>query len=163
MAVTSREPAPPRRNPAALFQRGMFHNQQHGVRRFLAVLLALLSLVGALIWGGGGVDAWRQLAPVWWGVVGALLFQGLFTYGQWVFGGPGWWNPLYLICWGASTLMTVLGYWPLVHRWVAAQLLALAGGNATSVLGYYAPWLAGGIIIIVAALLDWLPEQTLLD
>lgn len=151
-----------RRNPAALFRRASFNRQQHGARRFLAVLLALLSLAGAVIWGGGGPEAWARLAPLWWGVIGAIVLQVALTYGQWVFGGPGWWNPLYVGCWGASTLTTVLGYWPLVHPWLTGQILALSDGP-TSLLGYYAPHLAGGIIVALAALFDWLPEQTLLD
>lgn len=160
----SDEPPPRRRSSAALFKRGTFTRQQTGVRRFLAVSLFLLSVAGAVIWGGGGPAQWAAFQPLIWGIIGALVLQGLTTYGQWVFGGPGWaWlNPLYLVCWGISTATTVLGYWPLVHPWLSGRIQAAFGGPATT-LGYYAPWLASGIIVIVAAGLDWLPEQTLLD
>lgn len=150
-----------RRNPTALFRRSAFARQQNGAKRFLAILLFLVSVAGAVIWGGGGPAAWAALTPLWWGVVGALVLQGVMTYGQWVFGGPGWWNPLYLLSWGVSTLTTVLGYWPLVFDWLTTRVRAVAGAESTA--GYYAPWIAGAIIVAVAAGLDWLPEQTLLD
>lgn len=159
--ATPHKGEPGRRNPTAIFKRGTFTRQQNGTKRFLAVLLALISLTGAVIWGGGGPGAWAALTPLWWGVVGAAVLQVVLTYGQWVFGGPGWWNPLYLICWGVSTTTTVLGYWPMVHGWLTAKVLAVTGAESTA--GYYAPWIAGAIIIIVAAAMDWLPEQTLLD
>lgn len=148
------------RRSAALFRRGAFTRQQAGARRWLAIVLVLLSAGGAVLWGGGGTAAWLALAPVWWGVAGALALQVAFTYGQWVFGGPGWWNPLYLLCLCGSALTTVLGYWPIVHPPLARWLRGIGPGAA---LGYYAPWLAGAIIVLAALVIDWLPEQTLLD
>lgn len=166
MAVYSREipdddqPPGPRRSPA-LFRRAAFHRQQTNARRTLALVLVLVSVTGALLWGGGGSAPWLALSPNWWGVAGALALQGLLTWGQWVFGGPTWWNPPYLLCLGGSAATTVAGYWPLMHKpftgWIAAQ-----AGAETS-LAYYAPWLAGGIIVAAALYADWLPEQELLD
>jgi hypothetical protein len=159
-ATPGRHSPVPTRRGAALFRRASFARQQSAVRRGLAVGLVLISVGGAVLWGGGGVEAWRSLSPTWWGVVGALALQLACTLGQWVFGGPSWWNPLYLLALCASTLTTVLGYWPLTHPWLTAQIAALTAGGAAA---YYAPWIAGGIIAAAAVSADWLPEQVLLD
>lgn len=164
MAVKSYDPeddgARPRRG-SGLFRRAALNRQRGRARRVFAGILYILSFIGAVIWGGGGVDTWLALTISWWGLLGAVALQVAFTYGQWVFGGADWFNPFYLACLIGSTTTTVLGYGPIVHPRLTAWVERVAGTE--SIAGYYAWWLAGGIIVAVALFADWLPEQELLD
>jgi hypothetical protein len=56
-----------------------------------------------------------------------------------------------------SSSGTLLGFWPLTHSPLSAAL------QWAQVPAASAPWLAGGLLVIAAGLLDYMPEQILTD
>jgi hypothetical protein len=145
---------------AALLRREQLRNYRGLMRRSLALALFGVSLAGALIWGGGGLDAWWAWTPNPMGIAVAVAIQAVATGVQWVFGGNDWWNPLYLGAVGASSATSILGYWPLAHPWATALLVGVAG---ESMVGYYSPWIVGAAIIAALIAADVLPERVLIS
>lgn len=142
---------------AAIFKRHELAQNQVTVERFVASALLLVSVVGSLLYGGGGVSAWRQLAPGWLGASAALALQGLCTWGQWTYADLRWRSAWWLLAFVLSLAMTVAGYWPLVHPWLVGLLRVCEVPETT------APAIAGGLIAFVAGVLDYLPEQILTE
>jgi hypothetical protein len=94
MAVKAREELPahdgerPRR--AALFSRRQLARQQTGFEQFVAWLLLIISFVGSVLLGGGGVDAWVRWHPNLWVAGASLALQSVLTYVQWIYAERGW-------------------------------------------------------------------------
>jgi hypothetical protein len=159
MAVTAREEQPerdevaPRR--AALFSRRRLARQQTAFEQFVAWLLLIISFVGSVLLGGGGVEAWVRWQPNLWIAGAALAFQGVLTYVQWIYAERGWQAWQYLAAVLVSSALTAAGYWQLVHPW-GVKLL-----TGWQVPAANAPYFAGGLIIVAALLIDIFPEQTL--
>jgi len=159
MAVKAREEQPerdeerPRR--AALFSRKRLARQQTGFEQFVAWLLLIISFVGSLLLGGGGVSAWVAWRPNLWLAGAALALQGVLTYVQWIYAERGWRAWQYLAAVLVSSALTAGGYWQLVHPWGVGLL---AGWQVPA---SNAPYLAGGLIALAALLIDIFPEQTL--
>lgn len=146
-----------KRGRASIVSRATLARRQPMIQRLLALLIFGVSLVGALLWGGGGAERWLALSPLWIGVIATFVVQAICTGVQWVFCSD-WYNPYYLIALGVSTLTTVLGYWPLTHGALSAMIEQMAGEAA---VGYYAGWIAGAVITLAAILTDILPEKIL--
>jgi hypothetical protein len=142
---------------AALFSRKQLARQQTATERFIAFLLLLVSFVGILVFGGGGTAQWLKLQPNVIGTAAALVVQLACTRVQWVFAAQRWRSPWWLLAFGVSTAGTLAGFWPLAHPWLVGALQWAQVPEAT------APYIAGGLLIVGAALLDYLPEQILTD
>jgi hypothetical protein len=158
MAVKAREKQSepddaPRR--AALFSRRRLARQQTAFEQFVAWLLLIISFVGSALLGGGGVESWVRWQPNLWIAGAALAFQGMLTYVQWIYAEQRWQAWQYLAAVLASSGLTTAGYWQLVYPWGAKLLTGWQVPAAT------APYLAGGLIIVAALLIDIFPEQTL--
>lgn len=154
MSVQSRDERKPR---AALFSRHGLAERQKGTERLIGIFLLVLSFAGGLIFGGGGVDTWLQLAPNLVGVGSSLAVQFLCTRVQWIYSLQRWRSPYWLIAFGISTGLSLLGFWPLLHGPLTGVLQDIDVPN------WSAPYIAGVILVIGAGLLDYLPEQILTD
>jgi hypothetical protein len=148
-----RDEASPR--GAALFSRRRLAQQQTAFEQFVAWLLLIISFVGSVLLGGGGVEAWVRWQPNLWLAGAALAFQGVLTYVPWIYAERGWQAWPYVATVLVSSALTAGGYWQLVHPW-GVRLLA-----GWQVLAANAPYFAGGLIIVAALLIDIFPEQTL--
>jgi hypothetical protein len=163
VAVRSHTPEPDdddrasRPRGPALFSRRQLARHQTATERFVAFALLALSWVGILIFGGGGIDAWVALAPVWAGFAAAAAVQGVCTRVQWVYAAARWRSPWWLLSFGVSTTGTLLGFWPLAHPWLSGVL------QSAQVPADTAPYFAGAALIFLAGMLDYLPEQILTD
>jgi len=158
MAVKAREEQPDREEAprrAALFSRRRLARQQTGFEQFVAWLLLIISFVGSALLDGGGVDAWVRWQPNLWIAGAALALQGVLTYVQWIYAEQGRQSWQYLLAVLVSSALTAGGYWQLAHPW-GVQLLA-----RWQVPSANAPYVAGGLIILTALLIDIFPEQTL--
>lgn len=142
---------------SAIFKRADLARNQTALERFIAGLLLLVSLAGSVLAGGGGVEAWRQLVPSWLGAAAALAVQLVCTWGQWTYAAKRWGSYWWLLAFGASLSMTVAGFWPLAHPSIVA-LLMWGQVPATT-----APYIAGGLLVLLAGVLDYLPEQILTE
>jgi hypothetical protein len=140
---------------AALFSRKRLARQQTGFERFAAALLILISFVGSVLFGGGGVGAWRQLAPLWWGAGAALAIQGLCTWSQWIYSLQSWRSWKYDLAVVVSTGMTLAGFWGLLHPPLTTLLASWQVPAAN------APYFAGGLLALVAGAIDIYPEKSL--
>jgi hypothetical protein len=160
MAVTSREDTQekddeqPRRG-AAVFSRKRLARQQTCLEQLVAWALLLISFVGSGLLGGGGVEAWVKLQPNIWLTGAAVALQGGLTYTQWVYAIYGWRSWKYDVAVLLSSAMTIGGFWQLVHPWRTG---VLAGWQVPAA---NAPYIAGGLIILAAGLIDVFPERTL--
>jgi hypothetical protein len=151
-SYTYQEPEKPR--GPALFSGRKLAGQQSGLERFVAILLLLLSLAGSVLAGGGGVEAWAALRPLWWGALAALALQGVLSYVQWVYC-TRWASWQYLSAVAVSSALTLIGFWPLAHPWLVGVL------EWARVPAAMAPNYAGALLIVVALGIDLFPERTL--
>jgi hypothetical protein len=154
--VRSRDTDETPRGPA-LFSRRELAKQQTATERFVALLLLLVSFVGIVLFGGGGVARWLALTPNLIGGASALAIQVVCTRVQWVYAAQRWHSPWWLAAFAVSASGTLLGFWPLTHAPVTVVLQWAQVPAAT------APWFAGALLVIGAGLLDYLPEQILTD
>lgn len=138
----------------AIFSARRLARQQTGLERFAAVLLLIVSLVGSVLAGGGGVQRWLELRPVVWGALAAGIFQLVLSYVQYTYC-LDWRNWKYLLAVVLSTGLTLAGYWPLAHPWLVGVL------EWARVPKSPAPYWAGGLLILVALGVDLFPERTL--
>lgn len=143
----------PRR--AALFSRRRLARQQTSFEQFVAWLLLIISFVGSVLLGGGGVEAWVRWQPNLWIAGAALAFQGVLTYVQWIYAERGMQAWQYVSAVLVSSALTAGGYWQLAHPWGVTLLVGWQVPAAN------APSFAGGLIIVAALLIDIFPEQTL--
>jgi hypothetical protein len=152
---TQEEPEKPR--GPALFSRKQLARQQTVTERFVAFALLAVSWVGALIFGGGGIGAWLAREPLWAGFAAAIVVQAICTRVQWVYAVQRWGSPWWLVAFAVSTGGTLAGFWPLTHPWLSGMLQSLQVPAQT------APAFAGGLLVLAAGLLDYLPEQILTE
>lgn len=157
MAVKSHTPDDEERRGAALFSRRRLARQQTYLEQFTAWLLLLISFVGSVLLGGGGVAAWVAWAPNLWLAGSALALQGWLTYVQWVYALHGWSSWRYSAAVIVSSAMTAGGYWGLAHPWMTGLLTSWQVPPAN------APYIAGGLVIVAAGLIDVYPERTLTE
>lgn len=142
---------------AAIFSRQGMARNQAATERFIAAVLLLASLAGSVLFGGGGVDQWRQLAPNLIGAGAALAGQLVCTWVQWTYAAQRWGSLPWLMSFGASLGMTAAGFWPLTHARVTSYLMWAQVPETT------APYIAGVLIVLLAGFLDYLPEQILTE
>lgn len=160
MAVTSHDPNERRdqddrpRGPA-VFSRRRLARQQVTFEQIVAWALLIVSFVGSVLLGGGGVEAWVARTPILWLAAAALALQAVLTYAQWIYAAQGWHAWQYVGAVLLSSAMTAGGYWQLAQPWLAGVLIGW------QVPAAYAPYAAGGAIIVAALLIDVFPEQTL--
>lgn len=145
------------RRGTALFSRTALARSQTTTERFVAFLFLALSFIGAVLFGGGGVEAWLQLAPNWVGAGAAFVGQIVCTRIQWTYAARRWRSLWWLLAFAVSTAGTLAGFWPLAHQPVVGVLTWAQVPAPTAVS------LAGGLLVIGAGLLDYLPEQILTD
>ena len=146
----------PRTRRAAIISRTALSSHQPMITRALAGSLWGVSLVGGLLWAGGGVPPWLALAPNWWGVGAALACQLVCSCVQWVWCHDGW-NPYYLLALAVSSTTTALGYWPILHPPLATVIAAQDG----AVWHQGGSYIAGTLIVIGAIIADIYPEKVL--
>ncbi len=126
MAVASREIREEEPRKAAIVSRASLAKQQPMVKRGLAFGLFGASVVGSLLWGGGGLAAWLAMHPNTGEVLAAIAAQVVCSAVQWVWCHDGW-NPYYLAALAVSSGTTTLGFWPLVHPSLTRMLQSLDG------------------------------------
>lgn len=161
MAVKHRDLGPeerPARRSASLVSRAALARQQPVVQRLIAFTVMAVSFAGAVLWGGGGAERWLTLTPNWAGAGAAFLVQAGCTYVQWTHCDDSW-NPWYLLALAVSTTTTVLGFWPLTHPALSGMVQSFA--EPSPYAAFYGPWVAGLLIVLVAGVLDVLPEKIL--
>lgn len=149
------QPSPDRYTGPALFSARGLARQQSGFERFAAVLLLVLSLIGSVLAGGGGISAWLARTPVLWGAGAALILQGVLSYVQWIYAVYGFHAWQYRVAVLLSSALTVAGFWSLVWPWLVGRLVSLSVPLLTAQL------VAGAVLIIVAIAVDVFPEKTL--
>lgn len=154
MTVRSRE-VDDTESGAALFSRKDLARSQTTSERFVAFALLAISFGGSILFGGGGAESWLARAPNWIGLAAALIAQSLFTRWQWIYALKRWRSLWWLGAFAGSTAMTVAGFWPLTHPYLWAGL------QAAQVPAQSAWWLAAVILVVLAGVLDFLPEQIL--
>lgn len=142
---------------SALFKRDELARNQTAIERFIAGMLLLVSLAGSVLFGGGGFEAWRHLAPNWLGAAAALAVQILCTWAQWTYAEQRWGSYWWLAAFGVSLALTAAGFWPLAHPQFVAGLIWCQVPATT------APYIAGGLIVVLAGVLDYMPEQILTE
>jgi hypothetical protein len=161
VAVRSHTPEPDdddrRPRGPALFSRKRLARRQTTTERVIAFALLAVSWAGILIFGGGGIDSWLALTPIWAGFAAAVIVQGVCTWVQWTYAADRWRSPWWLLSFGLSTSGTLAGFWALAHPWLARVL------QSAQVPPDTAPYFAGAMLVFFAGLLDYLPEQILTD
>jgi len=144
-----------RGHAAALFSRTRLARQQTGFERFVAVLLLLVSLIGSILAGGGGVARWLALTPIGWGAIAAGIVQCLLSYVQYIYAAR-WRSWQYGGAVLLSSALTIAGYWPLAWPWLVDILEAAQLPTLTAQI-------VAGLLLGLAALgVDIFPEKTLL-
>jgi hypothetical protein len=149
----------------AIWSRKDLARHQDKVAGVAAIGMFVISLVGTILWSGGGWSAFLAWQGINWPGVGfAFVYQAAFTYVQYVFCDDGWTfrgglftvqKATYFTALLASTLGSLLGYMPLAHPW-AQNLLTVQGVpyGLARVLAFF-------VIIAVAVIIDVLPERML--
>ena len=152
VAPTPRAPA--RRDSPALFKRRQVTQYRSLTDRGGALLLWVVSVVGAVLWGGGGWTAWSSLNPHWPLAALALVVQLITSWFQ-IVGSARWRSVQYLAPLALSAAMTLLGYLPLIYL----GLVLWFGVQA------WTPWWwAANVAVFVAAVaIDVVPERTFLE
>lgn len=122
----------------------------------LAILLWLLSTFGNFVQFVGGWDlVWPMNQHTGRAVLYALAYQAIFTLAQWGFKAKRWWF-LYGVALFASAIPSFLTY----NAWANGWLVARA---APTVSQEIAPILAGLLLLIVAVIIDLIPEWVLVE
>lgn len=145
------------RSRTAILRRDAVARLRVPLERGLAVFLLLISFSGAMLWGGGGLNAWLTWQINIYGAAAAFVIQGLCTTFQYAYA-KDWYKSLrWWIVLGISTTTTVLGYLPITEPYITNKLLELG------IVAESAPIFSTAIIIVLAALIDFFPEHMLLD
>jgi hypothetical protein len=142
-----------RRGPA-IFSARRLARQQTGLEQFAAIMLLLVSVVGSVLAGGGGVARWAELRPIVWSAIAAGVLQGVLSYVQYTYC-LRWASWQYLGSLVLSSALTIAGYWPLAHPWLVGLL------EWAKVPAGPAPYWAAALLIVVALGVDLFPERTL--
>jgi hypothetical protein len=150
----AQEPEPEKSRGPAIFSARRLARQQTGVERFAAILLLIVSLIGSVLAGGGGVERWLVLRPVLWSATAAGVLQLVLSYVQYTYC-IRWTSWQYLGAVLLSTTLTLIGYWPLAHPWMVDVLEWVRVPSVT------APYWASALLIIAAVGIDLFPERTL--
>jgi hypothetical protein len=146
------------RKESAIVSRTRLRKQRGNIERATAWIVLVLSVLGTIATFAGG---WTPLVagiiartPQWYAIVGGIALQVVLTFLEWYyFDQP-------FIAWparGFDTLMTALGYGPLVL--VGLVTFLVARGVPFAQVGYVA-W---GIIGLVSLAIAWYPESRLVD
>lgn len=122
----------------------------------LAILLWLLSTFGNFVQFVGGWDlAWPMNGYTGRAILYALAYQAIFTLAQWGFKAKRWWF-LYGVALLASAIPSFLTY----NAWANGWLVAWAGPAVSQEI---APILAGLLLLVVAVVIDLIPEWVLVE
>lgn len=139
---------------SAIVTRATLDRQRGTFERFSAFGILFFSFAGTIAALSGGwseLAAHPRLAPI----AGGLAAQAALTAAEWWYGaGRGRWR--YRLALLADSVLTTIGYGPLVIPWLAPYLAARS-------LGELAEPVAWGIVGIAAWLVAWYPEHTLID
>jgi hypothetical protein len=143
-----------RRDTPALFRRSAITRHRSATQRAGAVLLWVISVSGAVLWGGGGWSQWAAYTPNVATALLALVVQLLTSWAQ-LTASDRRLSIQYLAALTVSSGTTLAGYVPLVN-------LGLADWFGVQV---WTPWwwLAIMIVVVAAVAVDVVPERTLFE
>lgn len=144
----------PRREGAAVFRRSSFTRHRTNTQRAGAIILWLTSVAGALLWGGGGWEAWSSLTPNVLLAGFALVLQGVVSWSQ-VVSSDRPFGAQYLSSLAISVGTSLAGYLPLLGFWLG-QAFGIA---------LWTPlwWFATAVTMLLAIAADVVPERTLFE
>ena len=138
-----------------MLQKVELAKNQPVVETALAVTILLVSVIGAVVWGGGGYSAISAGQGNITGALSALLLQLACTWVQWTFANRVWSWP-YVLSLAISTTTTVLGYFPIAAPVLYVWLIDRFALSATNT-----EWAVRVLVAVVAALADMVPERRL--